>query len=87
MIPISKLKPKKRRSGTARPIREGFLIAPLKKMREERLLSLRECAAASGIDVSSLHRMERGAEPSLRIALMAAAFYEMPVEKIWRLTE
>jgi DNA-binding XRE family transcriptional regulator len=61
------------------------LLINIRKMREGRGLSLRECAKPSGISCATLARIEWGATPDLASALRMAAFLDMPLEKIWGL--
>lgn len=85
MISISKLKPTKK---IAHVIPKGsMLCVDLRRIRESRSLGLRECARASGVDAATLSRIEYGHEPDVRNAIKVAQFYEMPVEKIWKLPE
>jgi DNA-binding XRE family transcriptional regulator len=58
------------------------ILIDFRAMRQEKGLTLRDCGE-SGIDKSTLLRIELGAEPSLVNALKFAKFLDMPVEKIW----
>jgi len=86
---ISDIKPTKKKSGPkslrlsrSQNIR---LLVNLRAIRDKFGLSLRDVTKATGLSISTLNRTERGAEPSLEIALRIAQVYECPIEQIWSL--
>jgi predicted transcriptional regulator len=63
------------------------MIFDPRRLRERHGVSLREVAEASGVSHATIARVEVGWVPSVENALKLAAFYELPVEKMWRLKE
>lgn len=84
MIKFAQLKTKVRRRKTQRQRAFHFYCA-LRQLRERRCLSLHEIATASGLPFATLYWIERGANCNLSTAFKIAAFFEMPVEQLWRL--
>lgn len=57
-------------------------------LRADRKVSRRELAEALGVHYQTIGYLERGEyAPSLSLALRIAAFFEVPVEKVFSLTE
>jgi transcriptional regulator with XRE-family HTH domain len=83
MRPLSKMKPTKpQKMPFLSPL---ILLCDLRAIRESARVCLRDASKASGISAATLSRIELGATPDLPTALRAAAFYERPIDKIWKL--
>ncbi|MDO5785445.1 MAG: helix-turn-helix transcriptional regulator [Eubacteriales bacterium] len=55
----------------------------VKKVRELRKMTLAELSAASGVPVSTINDVERGAEPRVITALLIAKALGTQVERLW----
>jgi DNA-binding XRE family transcriptional regulator len=85
ILPLSKLVSPMRAAKRPPTDPQVKLISNLRLLRRGRNISLRDAAKASRISPATLSRIELGYDPDLATALRAAAFYEKPVEQIWRL--
>ena len=85
MSQFSSIRKKPRKLGTRKAVDKSDvgLLIDFRQMRKDKGLTLRDCEI-SGIDKSTLIRIELGAEPSLVNALKFAKFTGIPVEKIWK---
>jgi transcriptional regulator with XRE-family HTH domain len=61
----------------SRPRFDGKLLA---RLREGREMTMRELAAASGVNASSIHRIEHGRDPSFEHAVTLARFFGLKVD-------
>lgn len=53
------------------------------RARDSRGLTLGEVCESTGLNDSTLHRIESGQYPKLADAMRLAKFYETPVEDLW----
>ena len=89
MIPLSKMKPNKRKPAPGKRIGDDRikLLIDARGLREKQGVTLRDCVKPSGISSATLLRIEEGRAPDLATALRFARFVEMPVEEVWRLKD
>lgn len=55
----------------------------VKRIRIRRKMTLEDLAEASGVPVSTISDIERGAEPRVSTAIRIAKALKTPVEQIW----
>jgi DNA-binding XRE family transcriptional regulator len=55
----------------------------LREAREKRGWSLQDLAGASGVDRTTIHKIEKGHEPGVKKAISLAKAVEMAVEDLW----
>ena len=80
---LSELTPMPRKAADVAKKSNVRLTVNLCAMRQARAIPVRVAAEAAGMDHASFNRIERGGEPTIANALRVAAFFDMPVEKIW----
>lgn len=56
---------------------------PLAAAREKRGWSLAKLAEVSGVDRTTIHKIEKGHEPGVKKAICLARAVEKTVEEIW----
>lgn len=56
----------------------------IKKVRLRRKMTLEDLSAASGIPISTLSDIERGAEPRVSTAIRIAKALKTSVEQLWQ---
>ena len=72
---------KRTRTGSER--RLGALECRLREVREALLLPIWAVAKATGVDGSTISRVERGSDPVLSAAMRLAKFYGKSIEELW----
>lgn len=63
--------------------RKPVWVCTLRERREALRLSLRNVAAALGMSLAGLHRVEKGDDVMLTTAKKLAVFYGVGVEELW----
>lgn len=56
----------------------------VKRVRLRRKMTLEDLSAASGVPVSTISDIERGAEPRVSTAIRIAKALKVPVEQLWQ---
>lgn len=74
---------KRKRSPRNRVSKVGPLYCFCRVAREELGLSLDAVAEAIGMSKTAIWQIEHGGDPVLTTALKLAAFYGMPIERLW----
>lgn len=90
MKTISQVKPRSAKKYALRNRTKEWptkLLFDMRRVREEKNLTLREVAGYSGVSHATLARVENGATPDLPTALRLQTFYERPITAMWALTK
>ncbi|AHU89059.1 helix-turn-helix transcriptional regulator [Trueperella pyogenes] len=67
---------------------EGVIYNRIALLRTDRGVSRRELAQAMGVHYQTIGYLERGEyAPSLHLALRIAAFFDLPLERVFSLEE
>src|SRR5581483_9440185 len=65
-------------------VKQAALTLPrIKVARLERGWTVRQLAAAAGVSLATVSRVEAGREPSLQVALRLARALDFPIEELW----
>jgi transcriptional regulator with XRE-family HTH domain len=65
--------------------KKTYTADQIKRLRTSRGLTLEDVSSATGINISTLSRIEHGMRPNAEHAYRFSLFFRQPLERFWRI--